>query len=296
MKVLSIFFTICILLTENAQSQDYESLLSQANQLMSEAKYEQAALKWDSLQGMGLPLDEQYLGVQCWALTHQTEKAFDWLLWAAKQTYCLVYDEMKPNPNLIPLHSDKRWGKLLKIVKKRSQNFDIPLMNTLREVCRSDQSSRKHIEAIAKKFGWDFPQLSEEWGKIHLVDSVNTITVTRIIDSAGWLGVDRIGDIGNTTLFLIIQHSELETQKKYLIHLKEAHRKKWKISVADIGYLEDRIAQKEGKPQIYGTQFTQINGKMEFYPIEDRKNVNKRRKKMGMGLIEEYAKFNNVSF
>ena len=52
------------------------------------------------------------------------------------------------------------------------------------------------------------------------------------------------------------------------------------------------------KSQIYGSQATweKTIGKMKIYPIEDVKNVNKRREKIGLEPIEEYAKQNGYIF
>ena len=56
-----------------------------------------------------------------------------------------------------------------------------------------------------------------------------------------------------------------------------------------ITYLTDRILTKQNKKQLYGTQFS--NG--QPYPIKDKSNLNKRRKKRGLGSFEEYYKLMN---
>jgi hypothetical protein len=60
----------------------------------------------------------------------------------------------------------------------------------------------------------------------------------------------------------------------------------------------DRVKVKKHEKQIYGTQLRfikdpktgYITDKSEFEPIEDEKNVNKRRQEVGLQPIEEYAK------
>jgi hypothetical protein len=42
--------------------------------------------------------------------------------------------------------------------------------------------------------------------------------------------------------------------------------------------------------QVYGTQFHEVGGKMEPYPIEDEANVDKRRKEVGLPPLAEYRK------
>ena len=46
-------------------------------------------------------------------------------------------------------------------------------------------------------------------------DSINLIKVISIIDLFGWLSPNQVGREGNSTLWLVIQHSDLRTQQKY---------------------------------------------------------------------------------
>jgi len=47
----------------------------------------------------------------------------------------------------------------------------------------------------------------------------------------------------------------------------------------------------EGKKQIYGSQLRQNDkGALEFYPIDDEPNVDKRRQAVGLPPLAEYAK------
>jgi hypothetical protein len=69
-------------------------------------------------------------------------------------------------------------------------------------------------------------------------DSLNLIKVKKILNERGWLGEDIIGHYGNLTLFLVIQHSSLETQEKYSVMMKEAV-KKGNASPSNFALLED---------------------------------------------------------
>jgi hypothetical protein len=46
----------------------------------------------------------------------------------------------------------------------------------------------------------------------------------------------------------------------------------------------------EGKKQLYGTQFTIANGRLEPRPLEDAANVDKLRKEVGLPPLAEYLK------
>jgi len=56
----------------------------------------------------------------------------------------------------------------------------------------------------------------------------------------------------------------------------------------DFAMLQDRVLVKEGKPQIYGTQF-KIKGKELILDlIEDEPNVDRRRAEVGLPSLAEY--------
>jgi hypothetical protein len=127
------------------------------------------------------------------------------------------------------------------------------------------------------------------WQTTRYNDSVDLIKVRAIIDKYGWLGPDEIGDDGNSTLFLVIQHADLKTQEKYLPVMQDAV-KAGKARASSLALLEDRIALREGKKQIYGSQFylnTQTN---EAYvlPMDDPDHVDQRRSEVGLHSMAEY--------
>jgi len=57
-------------------------------------------------------------------------------------------------------------------------------------------------------------------------DSINLIKVMKILDERGWLGKNVVGEQGNKTLFLVVQHADLEYQQKYLPMMRDAVKKR----------------------------------------------------------------------
>jgi hypothetical protein len=122
------------------------------------------------------------------------------------------------------------------------------------------------------------------------IDSCNLVQVESLIRKYGWMGKSLIGGYCNYTLWLVIQHAELPVQEKYL-PLLEASVADSESRACDLAYLQDRVLMRQKKKQIYGSQIVlNKEGGQEFYPIEDEKNVNIRRKKAGLQPMEEYAK------
>lgn len=157
-------------------------------------------------------------------------------------------------------------------------------------VYEEDQKLRRQLKDVEEKFGKESIEMQEHWQSIHYKDSINLIKIQKILDEHGWLGQDAIGGIGNTTLFLVIQHAPLKVQQKYLPMMQEAVIK-GNARGADLALLEDRVSIRSGKRQIYGSQIGRNQETGEFYvvPIEDPENVDKRRSEVGLGSLADYV-------
>jgi hypothetical protein len=164
------------------------------------------------------------------------------------------------------------------------------ITTVLERVYESDQEPREAIDSLGKKFGYGSIEMIRHWEEIRHTDSLNTAIVTNIIDTYGWLSSLETSEKANSALFLVIQHADIKTRGMYLPILKKAVQQ-GKAKAKDYAYLLDRTLMDKGKFQIYGTQLTGAKkGELSFYPIADEKNVNKRRKEIGLQPIEEYAK------
>jgi heme-degrading monooxygenase HmoA len=119
-------------------------------------------------------------------------------------------------------------------------------------------------------------------------DKQNLTEIDSIIAKHGWPGKSLVGSKAQGAAWTVIQHADLATQKKYIDLMKRA---------ADSGDLDrgllaltiDRIRVGEGKPQVYGTQFHDVNGEQVPYAIEDAANVDARRAKVGLNPLAEYT-------
>jgi hypothetical protein len=161
-------------------------------------------------------------------------------------------------------------------------------------IYQDDQLLRQEGDVIIKKYGWEKCWESEEMKvlvpKIQLQDSINLMKVEEIIHKYGWLGADVVGEQGNQTLWLVIQHSDPQTQEEYLPILREAVRN-GKASASDLAYLEDRVALSQGEKQIYGSQIGFDSETQLYYvsPLEDPDNVDKRRADVGLPPLAYYV-------
>ena len=123
------------------------------------------------------------------------------------------------------------------------------------------------------------------------IDRSNLKQIEKIIAQYGWPGKSFVGKPGNTTIFLVIQHSELAIQEKYL-PLLQASVAANESDPGSLALMQDRILMQQGKKQIYGSQIERdsLTGGWKIYPIEDEMHVDQRRAKIKLETIEEYAR------
>lgn len=171
------------------------------------------------------------------------------------------------------------------------------LTSILDTIYHDDQQYREQSLELEKKYGWDSKQVQELWKLINLKDSLNLIRVEKILNGYGWLGPDVIGETGNKTLFLVIQHSGVETQEKYLPMLEEAVRN-GNAKPAYFALLKDRVLIARGEKQIYGSQLEldPLTNQWVLSPMIDPDNVDKRRSEVGLQPINEYLKVWNLTW
>lgn len=201
------------------------------------------------------------------------------------------------------LHNSLSWKRLINDVKKNKLLEDKKLGKykivkyELEDIHESDQYFRKSYMDIWQKFGKNSNQLNEHISQMKRIDSANLIKVKKILKKYGWIGYDTIGYKANQTLFLVIQHSDSATQVQFLPLLRQAVKNK-KAMPEELALLEDRILVTQGKNQIYGTQVNcdSTGYKCIAFPIEDEKNVEKRRKVIGMQPLSEYLKSYGIEY
>jgi hypothetical protein len=238
---------------------------------------------------------DRYNAACSWALAGNHDSAFFMLMRIATQANYTAITQLTGDNDLLSLHSDKRWNTLCAIVKQNKEkseaNLDKALVASLDTILNDDQDSRMKFGEIQKKYGFDSKKVTELSKIIEKNDSVNVIKVTKILDKYGWVGPDVAGREGSMAIFLVIQHADIKTQEKYLPMMREAVMNK-KAAAASFAMLEDRVALREGRKQIYGSQVkADKNGIYHVSSLENPDNVDKRRAEVGLGPLAEYVAY-----
>jgi len=164
------------------------------------------------------------------------------------------------------------------------------LTKVLEVVYERDQVPRLQLDSIEQQYGYHSMRVKEQWKLIESNDSANILAVTQILNNLGWLSETQTSKTANSALFLAVQHAELSLQIKYIGIVKQAVEK-GNAKPSDYAYLVDRVNMRQGKLQIYGSQFSiSTNGKAYLYPVKDEPGVNARRKKIGLPPLQETAR------
>ena len=118
----------------------------------------------------------------------------------------------------------------------------------------------------------------------------------RIVDTYGFPGYDMLGKEGAGHFFVLVQHSDFDVafQKKAL-ELMKPQVKKGNASGQSYAYLTDRVEINEGRLQIYGTQVN-MSANTQPKPCIDPKNLDKRRKSVGLSPIKDYLEQCNEAY
>lgn len=136
----------------------------------------------------------------------------------------------------------------------------------------------KLLEAEHRKQKIDPNEKEQLEIKISDIDDANQRELDRLLDKCGWPGkLDR--NRAAFSAFIIIQHAPLAYQLKHFDMVKAANER-GEIPSNKFAWLVDRILVKQGKPQLYGTEFEYGSNKVA--PIADPDKLNARRKKMGL--------------
>lgn len=200
------------------------------------------------------------------------------------------------DPDFYFLLEDPRWKELEKEMINRIEELFPPykhpeLVKELWRMKVKDQAFYYHEDLAENEL-----YRSAIWELKRQINAKNLSRLEEIIEEYGWPKQSEVGEMAAGTVFLIIQHADLKTQKKYLPIMTEAannNEAQW----SSLAMLIDRINMREGNPQIYGSQIKgSQDGSLEVYEIENPEYVNQRRAEVGLGPIEEYVKIWNIEW
>ena len=301
MKTGILFFTLLcstLLAFGQAAQEEYPETIEKAARLFTEKNYKASALaysdafKQNGWRGM---ISDRYDAACAWALAGNRDSSFLQLEKIVTTSRFFNYNRLNRDASLQSLHSDKRWTPLITKVRETKErlypNLDLNLSEELDSVFDMDTKYRMQLLRVQAQLGPNSKEVKDLSELMDKADSLNVLKVSRILDEHGWLGPDIVGVNGNQALFLVVQHANLKIQEKYLPVLAEAVQK-GKAQPSQLALLTDRIAVRNGKKQIFGSQIQldPVTNKNGIFPLEDPEHVDERRAKVGLGPLADYVR------
>jgi hypothetical protein len=151
-------------------------------------------------------------------------------------------------------------------------------LDSLRRFYREDQAGRADIKAS------DSIQYA-----MHRADSARTEWLRAALARDGWPARALYGDSASDGAFLIVQHSADTAWQRQILPVLDSLGRAAQIARSDVALLTDRVRQRQGRLQVYGTQFSMVDGRLVLDPIEDSANVEARRKDVGLPSLAKQA-------
>jgi hypothetical protein len=281
------FLVLLLFLSQQCFSQNYIDFINQAMKAYSNrnfglsCEYFEKAFKIEALNKHHL-----YNAAVVASLNKNKEKAFEYLQMSIKQgwddpveiiqndsfSYLYPFDEWKTNFAEIESKINKKLQKRLLIIYDNDQ-----------KIIRKILSTNPNI--VNYKTVYDSLTIIRD-----SIQNSHLQIITTVLDSLGFVSKYIVGKKASQVTFLVIQHSNLKTQKKYYSLFKNA-AENGLFEKRLFALLEDRILVLEKKQQLYGTQlfYEKSDSTYHFYPISEINSLSQRRISMGLKSIEEYA-------
>ncbi|HLL83230.1 MAG TPA: DUF6624 domain-containing protein, partial [Longimicrobium sp.] len=233
--------------------------------------------------------DVAYSAACAAVLANQRDEAFRWLDLALGAGFRDA-DWMKKDEDLVPLQADARFAKAVEqaIANGAREDAAIQQPRLAKEIlAMAERDQQVRFKLLRNGPNMD-PTVVEE---MKAVDLEHTARMKEIIATHGWPGTRLVGRTASKRAWLLVQHADLnvEFQELCLAALEkavaagDADPKEW-------AYLHDRVQVNRKRPQRFGTQFYPVNGVQVPRPMEDPEHVDERRRSIGLGTMEEYAR------
>ena len=171
------------------------------------------------------------------------------------------------------------------------------LDSLLRVVHDRDQAVRMEVIRLSQQVPPPVDSLMAAYARMQEADAENQRIVSELL-RGGW--PTGISDEAAETIWLVIDHADLEMQKRWM-PLIEEQMAAGTISKSSYATLLDRMLMRENRPQRYGTQTcsltyiveadsTHMEQRIWLWPVEQPERLDSLRKVMGLAPIATYLR------
>jgi hypothetical protein len=286
-----IFLLICIVVNCFALAQSTDSAFYFVN---SACQYDKAIIAYQkkikTFRYKNI-LDKKFdlYNLACaYSLKNNESKVYETLKLCFKTDTASGYMGYVADPDFYNVVNKKLWRMFLKQnTPTRYKMMNDTLFYNLSKIAIQDQALYKKLNCTEHTFGSQSKEVNKIWDIKDSLNKSNLFLIEKYLaDSVNVLSNAVVGENFANHCFLVIQHSDMGTMSKYLPVIKNLYTK-GETDGGNYALLYDRVMlQKEKGVQYYGSQVDLE--KNIPYPILDEKNVDKRRKELGMEPIKDY--------
>lgn len=235
-----------------------------------------------------------YNAACCQALAGKPENAVA-LLDRASTSHLLSLKSVEADADLTSLRALPEWKALRERIIAREDARLAGLNRPLRDELLARMEKDQDIRQRAMAAGNPLPKpLIDE---LRRIDHDNTEWMKSVLAKHGWPGKSMVGVDGAKAAWLFVQHADMDKPfQKGAIKSLEAAVARDEAEGKELAYLVDRILTGEGKPQRYGTQFHEVDGKLVPQPIEDPEHVDRLRASVGLTPLADYDTLMQANF
>jgi hypothetical protein len=155
------------------------------------------------------------------------------------------------------------------------------------QAVRAQYTERKWMEGLP-------PLAVKHWGlafnsRWTAIDCANTAWLKAQLADIGWFDIPTYGAEADNAAWHLVQHADREPdfQRRMLAQLEALPR--GHTDTKRLGFLWDRVAGADKRPQRYGTQGQCTEGVWKPFPVEDPERLDERRKSLGMKPMAEHV-------
>lgn len=285
--------------------------------------YDQLALQGYSLYGKGLANKDTNLLKQAGDLIVKAGTQVggnvavkEALLWDAAMIYGMAQDtsntfkalemclavgmtdaqKVSTRPVFDYLKTMHQWKALIGRFREAERTYVLQLKNQalryeLLQMWAEDQRLRFLLRDKVRelKENWGAPELAPLYSEIKRTDSSHYGRIQQIIAQSGWPKLTDVGKDGSFAVWSLVQHSNIVDFQEQCIKAMKPLLALNEVDPTNYANLVDRVQFNKKQKQLYGQA-------QAGYPIADETKLNKRRKKLGLIPMEEYAHLNGFEY
>jgi hypothetical protein len=127
----------------------------------------------------------------------------------------------------------------------------------------------------------------EDMRKLQEGEIEQSARLREILEEHGWPGADMVGKDGALAAWTLLKHGDVELKELGINLIEESAEPG--VALSEIATMTDVVLVGQERPQLYGTQFTMVHGKLIQEPVDNRDSVAVRRARVGMPPLDEYV-------